>query len=514
MALFGLFTAKQPAPTEQKQQQSQPKRFNIARAVSRMFDAAASDRLTASWGSTPLTADDVIRRNQRVLVARSREQCANNDYAKKFLRMCKTNIVGAKGVTMHAEAVDSNGKLDEQANQALEMFWGEWCERENCDISGRQSFRSLCNSAVLSAARDGEFFFKKIKGKNAGKFRFALQFIDPQRCPPDLDVDKIANGNHIRAGIEFNEYGRPIAYYFTTLKASEADYSYGGTAYIRIAAEEIIHGFDPDLPNQRRGLPWTATALWRMQMLGGMEKAALVNARASASKGGFFQWRDGYGPEQEEDEEIYMEAEAGTFRELPAGVEFKEFNPLYPSGEFAPFMKQVLRGISSGLGVAYNNLATDLEGVNFSSIRQGTLDEREHWKELQEWLIESLIKPVWADLLPLGLLVGIKMPNGGTLRPEQLQKYKKVTWQGRRWQWIDPRADVDAAIKSKNNLLASPGQIMREQGKDPDNTWRELARDIESMRRAGIPDDFIALAMGVKLAPTEPETETVNNEEN
>jgi lambda family phage portal protein len=498
VALLDIFRSKQPEPAADT---STRRRFDVGRAVARMFKAAESDRLTSKWGTTPITADYIISQHQRVLVARSREQVANNDYAKAFLRMCRQNIVGPQGIMLHAEAKDPGGRLDEVANQALELFWKDWSRRDNCDVTGKQSFRSLLNTAINSAARDGEFFFKKIRGRDAGKWRFALQQIDAQRCPPDFDVLRLENGNHVRAGIEFNEYGRPIAYYFTTLKSSEADYIYGGRAYLRIPAADIIHGFEPDMVGQRRGLPWMATALWRLHMLGGMENAALVNARVSAAKGGFFQWREGYGPEQDEDEEIYMEAEPGSFQELPAGVEFKEWNPQYPSGEFAPFVKNLLRGAAAGLGVSYNNLASDLEGVNYSSIRQGTLDEREHWKELQEWLIECLVQPVWQELLPIALLVGIPTAQGGTLRAENLAKYSQITWQPRRWQWIDPRADVEAAIKSKNNLLASPGQIMREQGKDPDNTWREWAADIQAMKQAGIPDKFIELALGMKAEP-------------
>jgi lambda family phage portal protein len=238
-------------------------------------------------------------------------------------------------------------------------------------------------------------------------------------------------------------------------------------------------------------------------MLGGFEKAALVNARVSAAKGGFFEWQEGYGPEDDEGEEIYMEAEPGAFQELPAGVKFNPWNPQYPSGEFAPFHKAMLRGIASGLGVSYVNLANDLEGVNFSSIRQGTLDEREHWKELQEWLIESLIEPVFAAWLPRALLAGritVDTPRGPRpLRAERIDKYRAVEWQPRRWDWIDPNADVKAAVASKNNLLASPGQIIRDRGRDPDSVWQEIGRDIQAMRAAGIPDEYITIALGMQL---------------
>ncbi|MFB9149535.1 phage portal protein [Roseovarius ramblicola] len=475
---------------------------NLARAALRHFKAGQQDRLTGSWGTTPLTADDIVRRHQRVLVARSREQCANNDYARHFLSLVRRNVVGPRGVQLQAQSRDQDGSLDTLANDAIERAWREWSRAENCDVTGRQSLRSLQTSAVTSAARDGEFMFRIVTGRDAGPWGIALQVIDPQRCDPDYHEDRMRNGHFIRHSIEFNRFGRPLAYHFTTLHPEDDvdAYTVGGRSFVRVPASQIVHGFLPDMVGQKRGLPWTATALWRLQMLGGFENAALVNARVSASKGGFFEWQEGYGPEADEDEEIFMEAEPGQFQELPAGVKFNAWQPQYPSGEFGPFQKAMLRGIASGLDVTYVNLANDLEGVNFSSIRQGTLDEREHWKEMQEWLVESMLHRVFEAWLPRAVLAGRIRVNGNPLRPDRLDKYREVEWQPRRWDWIDPNADVKAAVASKNNLLASPGQLIRDRGRDPDTVWKEIGRDIAAMRDANIPDEYIQIAMGMQLA--------------
>jgi lambda family phage portal protein len=165
----------------------------------------------------------------------------------------------------------------------------------------------------------------------------------------------------------------------------------------------------------------------------------------------------------------------------------------------------MLRGIASGLGVAYNGLANDLEGVNFSSIRQGALDEREHWKDLQEWLIECLHQRVFDRWLRYSLLSGqIVTEQGAALPARSLEKFARISWQPRRWAWIDPRAEVDAAIKSKNSLLIPPGQIIRDQGRDPESTWKEYGRDIAAMRAAGMPDLFIMTSLGLEPAPAAP----------
>lgn len=448
---------------------------------------AQTDRMTASWSTTPVTADQIISRHQRVLVARSREQAINNDYAKKFLRMVHLNVVGPSGFVMQPIVRTTSGKMDNQANDALELSWSEWCNPENCDVTGKRSFRAITRSCVNDAARDGEFFVRIIFGKDAGPWGFSLQTIDAQRCPVDVDEPPRGDGSFVRQGIRFNRYGRPLGYYFQDLDAGTADAFYGGLPHVYVPAEEIIHGFVEDIQGQKRGLPWMVSSLYRMRHLHGMEDAAVVNARVGAAKMGFIQWKDGFGPECEDEDDIPMiEAEAGVFETLPEGAEIKEWNPQYPSGEFAPFTKHMLRSMASGFGVPYNELASDLENVNFSSIRQGTLDSREYWKELQEWVIETLIRRVAQEWLRYSLLAGkITTETGRPLSALKVDKYARaIGWQARRWDWIDPRADTKSAVDRKNNFLTSPSTIIREQGRDPRDVWNETARDMREMVEA------------------------------
>jgi lambda family phage portal protein len=484
----------------------------------RGFDAAISDRLTSNWSTTPLTADQVIDRNQRVLVARSREEAQKNDYLKSFLRLCDQNIVGHRGFALQAQARDNNGGLDRGANEALEAWWRKWQRASNCDITGKRSFRMICKGAVKTAAKDGEFMIREIRGRNAGPMRYALQVLDPQRCPVDYNVDRLANGRFVRQGIEFSREGRPLAFYFMTGDPAGSGYTFNGTSLDRVPADEIIHGFLEDITGQRRGIPWAATSLWRLHMLGGLENAALTSARTGASVGGFLEWEEGYGPEpdeeQQEDEELYIESAGGVFQELPTGLKSKAFTQQYPSGEFAPFHKSMLRGAGAGMGVAYVSFANDLEGVNFSSIRQGVLDERDHWMDLQEWLIETLIDRCYQSALEPALLMGLVVNNSIRLRPERIEKFRNVYWQGRRWAWVDPTKDVKAEIDAKNNMLTSPSEIIRRRGDDPDTTWRTYADDIQAMRKAGIPDEFImASVLGVVPGAVRPPAGEANQEE-
>jgi len=459
------------------------------------INSATNQRLIGGSLNFPMTADQIIERNLIPLIAKSREAAANDGYIKQFLKMCRAQVVGSTGIALRANSKDPSGQSDQWANDAIELAFKRYSSRAFCDVQGKLSLRAIQNACITSAARDGEFFIRLIKNPSINPFGLAIHMLDPIRCPVNYHQEPTHNGHYIKQGIEFDSWGRPLAYHFTHVGSDNIDYNLGGQSFVRIPADEIIHGFLPELTEQKRGLPWTATALMRLKMLAGMEDATLINARASASKGGFFQWREGYGPDMDDDMEPIEEAmEPNVSREIPPGLEFKEYNPNYPTGEAQSFSKSILRGVASGLGVAYNHLANDLENVNFSSIRQGTLDEREFWKELQQWLIDELMQPLYEHWLPAALKAGAIQVNGKPLKLERLQKYLNVSWQPRSWDWIDPRADLDAVKGRLASGITSLSKVIRERGEDPEKIYEEIAQDIAAMQAAGIPDDFIQYA--------------------
>ena len=478
----------------------QPKRrMRLGRSLSQLFKSGQAQG-NDNWTVTPVTPDAYIALHHPTLVARSREQWSNNDYVRAFVRLVRQNIAGPQGVLMQSKCEKPRGGLDTEANKAIEADFDDWGKAGNCDVTGKLSWRAIQTLVTETTARDGEFVVRKIYGKSAGPHGFALQLIDPQRLSVRYENSKVDNeGGFIRHSIEYNRYGRAVAYHFASVDEWDAYYySYAGRGFVRVPADEIIHGFVHEQVGQRRGLPWASTSLFRLHHLQGFEDASVQNARAGATKMGFIQYREGFGPEAEDDDDVAgsIDAEPLSFHELPEGAEFKEFNPNYPAGEFQTFHKAMLRGASAGMGVLYNTLASDLEGVNFSSIRQGTLDEREHWKELQQWLIEALCIPVFEAWLSYRLLAGeVKTKNGKPLPASKLAEYKRVVWQPRRWAWIDPRADQEANNSSIRGGQNSFSAVIREQGRDPETVFAELSADLAAMKAAGIPDDYIQLFM-------------------
>lgn len=450
----------------------------------RIFQAASTGRLESSWTATPTTVDAWIYQHWATLVARSREVGENNDHGRKFIQLCRDNIAGPNGFAMMAAVKDPNGTPDTLASTAIEDAFARFSKRGHFEVSKTLSRKAVERLIATTLPKDGEFIAVARYGKSLNEFGFAVQIIDPYLLDPTHYQD-LGNGNTIRHGIEFDSNGAPVRYYFRKMDERQVGYIRGGAGEFDIVpAENVCHFYLPEAVGQKRGLPWMRTALWRMKMLGGFEDAAVVNARVGAAKMGFF--RD---PDGDNDEDIPMEGDPGTFEDI-GNRELVQWNPQFPDQSIDPFTKSLLRSIASGLNVSYNNLASDLTSVNFSSIRQGALDEREVWKGLQELVIESWCEWVFDRWLQRALLAQAITINGKPLRFDRLEKYRAVTWQGRRWAWIDPSSEVAANEKAVAMKIKSRSEIIREtSGRDPVDVWEEISREDKDMTALGVKPD-------------------------
>lgn len=450
--------------------------------VFRGYDGAKQDHLTFGWRATNASADTDLRAALDTLRARSRNLAQNNDYMRKFLRMVSGNVVGPNGFLFKSLArdllPDGTEQADIAARDVLERHYRRWCTpKGGADITGRESFTGLLKLGIKGCAREGEYLYRKIRGAAArNPYGFALQLLDVDR----LDVQRNGefNGNEVCMGVEFDAVGMPVAYHLLTQHPGALTYVMPkGKRYERVPADEIFHGFIADRPEQRRGVPWCHTAMLRLEMLGKFQTAALVAARKGAETVGVLErsldadvpapGEPAIGERDHATGNSYEDSLPGTWDTLPYGYTAKAFESKYPDAVFGQFVKDSLRGVASGLGVAYNGIANDLEGVNYSSIRAGVIEERECWVELQNWLVEQLVAPAFLEWLSLGLLNGaITFPAGAALPASKIDKFYPHTFTGRRWQWVDPEKDARA-----NELAVARGwttneKVAAERGED------------------------------------------------
>ena len=462
MKLFG-FELKKATPQKQK----------------RNFNAASTSNLYASWIPSNNTANIDIKKDLKSIRNRSRELMRNDDYAKKFKRMIKSNVVGSQGIKLQNQAKDTNGNLDKKANDIIETAWKKWCKKGNCDVTGKYSFIDIMKMAMGTLAEDGEVLIRKVKGFD-NEFGFALQLLEADH----LDEQYNDKDRNILMGIEYDKWNKPVAYHLHKTHPGNQTLTNRDTTRERIPADEINHLFLPLRISATRGVPWMHTAMTRMKMVNGYEEAELVGARLGASKAGFYtrNQADGeYGGDTVVGGTPVNEVTPGEFEILPEGWDFKSYDPQHPSTAFKDFMKVVLRGISSGLDVSYNTLANDLEGVNYSSLRSGVLEEREVWKDLQKWLAEHLLDDVFADWLDMALLTKtVPLPFF------KYEKFNNPTWLPRGFAWVDPLKDMQSNILASKEGLKTHTQIASEMGQDIEELYQQLAKEKELRAKYGI----------------------------
>ena len=193
-----------------------------------------------------------------------------------------------------------------------------------------------------------------------------------------------------------------------------------------------------------------------------------------------------------------MEAEPGTFSQLPDGMNFTSFDPQHPTTAFGDFEKAILRGIASGLGVSYVSLSNNLEGVSYSSIRQGTIEDRDHFKMLQQFMVESFVDIVYRDWLEQAITFGaVTLP---------MTKYDmfadQVTYRPRGFSWVDPQKEITAAVTAVNNGIISLQDVHSQYGKDTEEVFEAVSREKELANRYNIETAFEPFGTKLPAAPS------------
>jgi len=459
------------------------KRKAAAAPRRRSYAGANTGRLFADFLSSTRSSDSELRPALRIIRNRCRELARNDEYVRRYLGLLKTNVVGPTGVNLQAKARNADGGLDAPGNKIVEAAWSTWARRGNCTADGRLSFTDAQRLFIEALARDGEVLVRFVAGFS-NRDTFAIEFIESDLLDEELNTTA-ENGNRIRMGVEVDAFGASVAYHLLREHPGDQELASGySRKYTRVPADQMLHLFLTERAHQTRGAPMLVAAMSSLKILHGYREAELVAARVAASKMGFITSPDGegYTGDDQEGHAPVMSAEPGSFEQLPAGMDIKLFDPTHPTTAFADFNKAILRGIASGLGVSYASLASDLESVNYSSIRQGSLEERDFYKTLQQFMIDHFVEPIFQAWL--------RQSMTADSLPLPMSKYDKfaenIIYRPRGFQWVDPLKEMNAQIKGVENGVLSLQDVASHYGRDIEEVFEAHERERELADRFGI----------------------------
>ncbi len=455
------------------------------------FTAARLTRLTGDFVGRNVSADQDLFGDNYRLRARARSLAVDNFMAKKFLAMVSQNVVGPAGVLMQAKVRGSNGKETAETkriNQRIEEEWSRWCKAGRCTADGKFSFVGLQILAIKNCAREGENLAKDVYGIEFNDVGYAVQILDNDQLDDSMMLN--SGENQVRMGVEVNQYGRPQAYHLFTSHPN--DILGGQRARKRVPAQFVTHTAVWERPGQTRGYTWLSASMLQMNQYGKYDEAVVVASRYAASAPAYLEStapegyfadeddEDGGGNGRNSDGTEYLSGDTGEIPNLPPGQSIKFADPRFPTNNHQSYTRTVLRNIASGLLVSYQSLANDLEGVNFSSIRAGMLDERDSWKILQRWFIEQFLEPIfqkWLAMARLTVLSDIVLTSA---------QCEMISWKPRGWDWVDPLKDAQAIVLKLQNGLITYADALASLGLDFEETMTERAMEQAFLETLGI----------------------------
>ena len=453
----------------------------------RMYQGAQFSRLTADWVTSNTSADSEVYGSAQKLRDRARQLCRDNDYARQALRAIEGNVIG-QGIPFQSQVrMQRGGKLDTGINDAIEAAWKRWSYAQHCHTGGKLCFADIERLVIRACAESGEVFIRLVRQSFGGStIPLAMEVIEADQLDDGLN-GRSQQGNEIRMGVEVDGWGRPIAYHF--LAYHPGDYQFSNQQistqrHKRIPAEEVVHLYRTERPGQTRGVSWFASAIQRLHHLAGYEQAEVVRARASSALMGFITSPEGelIGDDVMDGERV-SNFEPGVFKYLQAGESVTVPQLDAPDGQFEPFLRAMLRAMAAGIGCSYETISRDFSTSNYSSSRLSLIEDRDHWRILQAWLIENFHRRVFSEWLDLAVLSNALALPGYEQQPE---RFKAARWMPRGWAWVDPAKEVAAYKEAVRCGFKTLADVVAEQGGDLDELLLARQSELAKLDEMGI----------------------------
>ena len=160
----------------------------------------------------------------------------------------------------------------------------------------------------------------------------------------------------------------------------------------------------------------------------------------------------------------------GMIRELDPNDKIEVVNPNGQATDATTYIKLMQHMIGAGQGLSYEATSRDMSETNYSSARQGMIEDGLTYADEKELLLEAMDEIYETFVISCVLAGVIKVQNFW----DEKDKYLKHKWTEAPKKWIDPSKEAKA-----NQIAISTGQktfkeIASENGRD----WKEQMDDI------------------------------------
>jgi lambda family phage portal protein len=445
------------------------------------YDAGDSGRLNSGWTAVNSTGEQANQAQREIIRARARDLERNSDIAEAIISSFERNVTGT-GIIPQAKVKTEKGEDDEALNASIEELWSEWKKKKNCDVSSDVGFEEMQELIIRRLIVDGGIVAIKVYD-NEGFIPFSLQIKEVDDLDLSLNQTISQQGTRIIGGIEINKYNKPIAYYFRNYTV---DGMWDGTTQ-KIEADRVIYLRKKQRFSQIREVSRLSKTLPRIRDINEFVEALSVKERILACLSVFItkQTPTGMGRGVKDDKSGYKKAtiSPGMIHELQPGESINAVNPSGQSSNAKDFINTEQRLAASGQGLSYEAASRDMSQVNYSSARQGLLEDQKTYLMWQQFIINNFCQEVYEEFVQACVLSGkLKIKDFF----QNKSKYVKCQWIPPGWTWIDPLKEVKAneiALVTGQDTLAN---LCAQRGYDWKEVVKQRAKEIQFAKDLGI----------------------------
>lgn len=446
----------------------------------RNYDAGDYSRGNANWRVMNQSAEYTDKYSRDNVRARARDLERNSDMMNSVIGAYKRNVIGG-GYTLQTKT--GNDKL----NDTIEAAWKKWCKKQNCDVTGTQSFMQIMRMCVKRKKVDGGILIVK-RYTNDGFLPFKLQTFEVD----ELDNSQMTpknQGNKVVGGIELNEYNKPVGYWIRQYPVD----SLALTTPVYIDAKDVIFMYTKHRPSQVREISDMSPTITRIRDANEFMVAVSVKERIAACLSVFIKktipttgigsiGRGIGGAAGERQDYQGKSITPGMIKELNAGDEIQVVNPAGQATDAASYIKLQQRLVGAGQGVSYEATSRDMSQSTYSSTRQSIIEDDMTYAEEKELLMEVMDEIYETFVISLWLTGNIKVRDFW----DKKDMYLEHTWIVAPKKWIDPQKEANA-----NRIALATGQktfkqIAAEQGRDWKEQIEEIAEVLNYAKELGI----------------------------
>lgn len=460
----------------------------------RHYEGAGSGRRTSGWHRPRTDANAAIVPAIANLRAAARDLVRNNGFAESALTTIVDHVVGW-GIVAKPNPANA---------QAAEL-WKAWAETTACDADGRHDFYGLQKLVQRTVSESGEVLIRLRRRLPDDGFPLPIQL---QVLDPDyLDTARtnlLGTTGRIVYGIEFDPIGRRRAYWlFTEHPGSEFA---AGNASSAVPADSVLHVFRLDRPGQVRGVSWFAPVLLAFKDFDDFDDATLMTQKVAACLSVVVTDSDGssvpLGTLNTETTPYTDTLSPGAIINAAPGRDVKVVTPP-TTRDFPAYAEAKLRGIATGIGVAYEDLTGSYTGMPYSAARMSRI---RHWARVEDWrwriMIPQFCDPVWRWFVQAAAITDRGIPVD-----------LAASWTPQPPPMIDPQNEALAYQRAIRAGLKSQSEALRELGYDPEEVLTEIGQDNATLDRLKLVLDSDARnttqagqLQGEALAGTQPES--------